>query len=118
MGMGGMGSMGMDMMGGMGMGMGGIPGGNEGMFRAALQSSVMAGTSSQLHVLLPERLLQQALIPSGRLTEIANRCQIRIDLGMEVQPNLRQVTLVGGVAANSMAAYFLQERALQHGSMN
>eukprot|EP00441_Pelagodinium_beii_P031622 CAMPEP_0197640738 /NCGR_PEP_ID=MMETSP1338-20131121/14919_1 /TAXON_ID=43686 ORGANISM="Pelagodinium beii, Strain RCC1491" /NCGR_SAMPLE_ID=MMETSP1338 /ASSEMBLY_ACC=CAM_ASM_000754 /LENGTH=668 /DNA_ID=CAMNT_0043213609 /DNA_START=16 /DNA_END=2018 /DNA_ORIENTATION=+ len=98
MGMGGMGGMGMDMMGGMGMGMGmgGMPGGNEAMFRSALQSSVMAGTSSQLTVLLSERLVQQALIPSGQLTEIANRCQIRIDLGNEVQPDLRQVTLVGG----------------------
>jgi len=117
MGMGGMGMPGcMDPMGGLGM-MGGMPGGNEAMFKAALQSSLVAGSSSQLHLLLPNRLLQQALVPQGHLAEIANKCQIRIDLGQEVQPDLRQVTLCGGVAANSVAAYFLQERALQHGAM-
>ncbi|CAE8672298.1 unnamed protein product, partial [Polarella glacialis] len=90
-------------------------GGNEGIFKSALQSSMMGQCNSQLHLLLPNALLQQALIPNGQLGEIANKCSIRIDLGQEVQPNLRQVTLSGGVAANAMASYFLQERALQWG---
>merc|ERR1719277_2246760 len=99
--------MGMDMMGGMGA--------NEAMFQQALQSSAMSGGQTQLHVLLPQDLLQRALIPNGHLGEIAQRCQIRLDLGPDVAPNRRQVTLTGAVAANAMAAYFLQERAAQFG---
>ncbi|CAE7288965.1 PPID, partial [Symbiodinium microadriaticum] len=102
---------------GMGMGFDGLAGmgslGSEMMFRAALQGGMIAGSTSQLHLLLPTSLLQESLIPKGQLTEIAQRCQVRIELGQEVPPDLRQVTLRGGLAANSVAAYFLQERALQ-----
>merc|ERR1711924_438886 len=122
MGMGGMGGMGggMGSMGimpflGMGM-MNSIPGGNEALFKQALQNSMTAGMSSQHHVLVPNNVLQQALIPKGYLSEIANRCQIRIELGQDVQPNLRQLTFCGGVAANAVAVYFLQERLLQLGN--
>jgi len=106
-------------MGMMGMGgfdcMGGFGSlGSEMMFRAALQGSMIAGSSSQLHLLLPSSLLQESLIPKGQLAEIAQKCQVRIELGQDVPPDLRQVTLRGGLAANAVAAYFLQERALQH----
>ncbi|OLP91072.1 Peptidyl-prolyl cis-trans isomerase D [Symbiodinium microadriaticum] len=98
---------------GMGMGFDGLAGmgslGSEMMFRAALQGGMIAGSTSQLHLLLPTSLLQESLIPKGQLTEIAQRCQVRIELGQEVPPDLRQVTLRGGLAANSVAAYFLQE---------
>lgn len=113
-GMGGMGSMGILPFLGMGM-MNSIPGGNEALFKQALQNSMTAGMNSQHHVLLSNSVLQQHLIPKGYLSEIANRCQITIDLGQEVQPNLRQVTFCGGVAANAVAVYFLQERLLQLG---
>merc|ERR1712039_285598 len=122
--MGGMGGCGM--MGGMGgmtpmsggtmamMGMGGV-GANEAMFKAALQSASMGQPSpSQLVLLIPSDVLQQALVPQGHLGDITQKCGIRIDLGEEVPPNLQQVTFTGSVAANAMAAYFLQERALQY----
>ncbi|CAJ1358226.1 unnamed protein product, partial [Effrenium voratum] len=104
-------------MGGLGLGMpsldsfGGM--GNEFMFRAALQSGMIAGSQSQLHLLLPSSLLHQTLIPKGHLAEIAQKCQVHLELGQEVS-SLQQVTLRGGIAANAVAAYFLQERALQH----
>merc|ERR1719277_769234 len=99
----------------MGMDLAGGAGANEAMFQQALQSSAMNGGQTQLHLLLPQELLQRALIPNGHLGEIAQRCQVRLDLGADVAPNRRQVTLTGAVAANAMAAYFLQERASQFG---
>lgn len=118
-----MGGMGMPMdyvgmMGGMGMmggGMGIGTGGNEAMFRMALQSG-MGQFHAQLMLLLPADAVRQALVPRGHLQEIAQRCQIRMDLGQEIPPNLLQVNLSGTVAANSMAAYFLQERLAQLGA--
>merc|ERR550534_2796024 len=99
----------------MSMGMMGGVGANEAMFRAALSSGIHGG-QSQLLVLLPAELVQRVLIPRGHLAEIAQRCQVRIDLGADVPPNLRQVSLGGSVVANAMAALFLQERALQFGA--
>ncbi|CAJ1438923.1 unnamed protein product, partial [Effrenium voratum] len=81
--------------------------GNEFMFRAALQSGMIAGSQSQLHLLLPSSLLHQTLIPKGHLAEIAQKCQVHLELGQEVS-SLQQVTLRGGIAANAVAAYFLQ----------
>merc|ERR1740138_1336376 len=98
------------------LGMGNGMGANEAMFKAALQSSAMETPSAQLMLLLPRDVLHQALVPSGHLAEIAQKCQIRIDLGAEVPPNMCQVAFTGSVAGNAMAAYFLQERCVQHGS--
>eukprot|EP00929_Paragymnodinium_shiwhaense_P016305 TRINITY_DN12457_c0_g2_i1.p1 TRINITY_DN12457_c0_g2~~TRINITY_DN12457_c0_g2_i1.p1 ORF type:complete len:717 (+),score=195.28 TRINITY_DN12457_c0_g2_i1:110-2260(+) len=92
------------------------------MFRSALQESAFcAGSNAKLALLLPLDLLQKALIPLGYLSEIAEKCQIRIDLGPEVmclqeakgQVVMRQVSMTGSVAGNALAAYFLQERAAQ-----
>merc|ERR1719433_1879170 len=108
--MGGMGSMGM-------MGMGGTMGAansGESMFWAALRASAVGQFPGQLLLLIPADLLQQALVPHGHLADIAQRCQIRIDLGGEVPPNFLQVSMTGPVMANAMAAYFLQERAAQY----
>merc|ERR1712003_589878 len=115
---GGMGMMcGSSMNGGLGMmGMGGATGPNEAMFRTALMSSMVGQAGSQLQLLLPSELLQQSLVPHEHLSDIARTCQIRVDLGADVQPNMRQVSLTGSVAANAMAAYFLQERAMQYGT--
>jgi len=107
--MGGMMGGGMDMMG---MGMMGGMGASDAMFRQALAMGG-GGSQTQLHLLLPQDMIQRALIPNGHLADIAARCQIRIDLGADMPPNLRQVTLHGSVAANSMAAYFLQQTCLQ-----
>lgn len=97
----------------MGMGMGFGISHNEAAFCQALQSQ---GTQSQLLLLVPQDLLQKALIPHGDLSAIAQRCQIRIDLGDHVAPNMRQVSLSGTIAANAMASYFLQEKSVQYGT--
>lgn len=122
MGMGGMGGP-MGMMNGMGgpmgmMGMGGMGGMGMGAmgpmaFQAMLQQSMMGQHEAQLAVLLPVDLIQQVLIPHGHLAEIAQTCNISIDLGAEIS-SMRQVSLRGTIAANAMAAYFLQERSLQY----
>mmetsp|Transcript_138412 Transcript_138412/g.240873 ORF Transcript_138412/g.240873 Transcript_138412/m.240873 type:complete len:108 (+) Transcript_138412:3-326(+) len=101
-------------MSGMGMGMAGMAGMGHMAFQTALQSSLFGQQSSQLLLLLPMELIQKALIPSGHLAEIAEKCHIRIDLGREVPPNLREVMMTGTVVANAMAIYFLQERTMQH----
>merc|ERR1719361_2346163 len=112
--MGNMGNMGptsgMDFMhGGMGMLSNNMMGmGNEAMFRAALQSSMQGQSNAQLLILLPVDLLQQILVPQGHLAEIAQKCGIRIDLGMELPNNMCQVAFTGPIASNAMAAYFLQ----------
>merc|ERR1719263_1620337 len=95
----------------MGMGMGGM---GPMAFEAALHNSMLSQHQAQLALLLPVDLLQQSLIPQGHLADIAQKCRITIDLGAEVSPSMRQVSLTGTVAANTMAAYFLQERTLQY----
>lgn len=103
-----MGMMGMSGMGGMGMGaMGPMA------LQQILQQSMLGQSQAQLALLLPVDLIQQALIPNGHLAEIAQTCSLNIDLGAEIS-GMRQVTLTGTVAANAMAAYFLQERSLQY----
>merc|ERR1712204_151540 len=65
---------------------------------------------------VPAELLQKALVPHGHLGDIAQRCNVRIDLGVEVMPCLQQVSITGSIACNTVAAYFLQERAAQYGT--
>merc|ERR1719316_2081767 len=96
-----------------GMGGAGMAAHNPMAFEAALQGSMLGQHQAQLALLLPAELLQQALIPHGHLAEIAQKCNINIDLGAELS-SMRQVSLTGTVAANAMAAYFLQERSLQY----
>jgi len=119
--MGGMGPMGtMSGMGGMAGSVGGLVGGlggGEALFRLALQSSLVCQMSAQLLLLVPAELLQKALVPHGHLVDIAQRCQVRIDLGAEVMPSLQQVSITGSIACNTVAAYFLQERAAQYGTV-
>merc|ERR1712070_986843 len=107
-----MGGMGMGSMGGMGMSS------ETSLMMAFHGNAVMQGPHSQLLLLLPVGLLEQALVPRGHLQEIAQRCQIRIDLGAEVPPKMRQVAFTGPVVANTLAAYFLQERASLYGGMS
>ena len=80
-----------------------------------LSSSSLAQASSQMHILLPERLVQHALIPHGHLTEIAHKCNVRIDVGPEVLPIHRAIHLIGTVISNTFAAYCLQECVLRAG---
>eukprot|EP00747_Dinoflagellata_sp_TGD_P168603 gnl/TRDRNA2_/TRDRNA2_195379_c0_seq1.p2 gnl/TRDRNA2_/TRDRNA2_195379_c0~~gnl/TRDRNA2_/TRDRNA2_195379_c0_seq1.p2 ORF type:complete len:111 (-),score=25.10 gnl/TRDRNA2_/TRDRNA2_195379_c0_seq1:85-417(-) len=105
-------------MGGM-MGMGGMGMSQEAIFFNNLQQFTgMAGQmSSQVMVLLPVNLLTNALVPHGHLGDIAQKCNVRIDLGAEVPPNMRQVSIQGTLVANTMVVYFLQERAMQYSSM-
>merc|ERR1719215_1712401 len=97
------------------MGMGGIGMGAMGpvAFQAVLQQSMLGQHQAQLALLLPVDLVQQALIPRGHLAEIAQTCNIGIELGNELS-GMRHVSLTGTVAANAMAAYFLQERSIQY----
>lgn len=113
--LGGIGMDGMGMMGGGMVGMGGCGGSNEAVFRAALCSGGAGQPSSQLMILLPAILVHQSLVPHGHLADIAQKCQVRVDLGADVSPGMLQVTLSGPVTANSMAAYFLQERSMMYG---
>lgn len=118
--MGGMGPMGtMSGMGGMAGSAGGFMGlgGGEALFRLAMQSSVACQMSTQLLLVVPAELLQKALVPHGHLGDIAQRCNVRIDLGAEVMPCLQQVSITGSIACNTVAAYFLQERAAQYGTV-
>jgi len=92
-------------------------GGGEALFRLALQSSVVCQMSTQMLLVVPAELLQKALVPHGHLVDIAQRCQVRIDLGVEVMPSLQQVSITGSIASNTVAAYFLQERAAQYGTV-
>merc|ERR1711920_99865 len=85
---------------------------SEAMFKAALKS--VGGGQSQMLLLLSAELLQKALIHFGHLAEIAEKCQVRIDLGAELPPGFRQVSFSGSAVANAMAAYFIQERTLQY----
>merc|ERR1719411_2098732 len=96
---------GMDFMyGGMGMIGNNMCGmGNEAMFRVALQSSMVGQSNAQLLLLLPVDMLQQLLVPQGHLAEIAQKCGIRIDLGIEVPTNMCQVAFTGPIASNAMA---------------
>jgi len=118
MGMGGMGGpmsmmSGMGPMGMMGMGAMGMAGMGPMAFQAMLQQSMLGQHQAQIAILLPADLIQQALIPDGHLSQIAQTCSISIDLGAEIS-GMRQVSLAGTVAANAMAIYFLQERSLQY----
>merc|ERR1719221_2052651 len=100
------------MFGGYGM-MGQGVGSSEVMFREALQLTIAGQCTSQMSLLLQAELLFKALVPYGHLADIAQKCGIRIDLGAEIPPDTCQVVFTGSVVANAMAAYFLQERALQ-----
>lgn len=122
-GMGGMGSMsGMGGMGGLGISPGGLGGmgvgvglgGAAGGLDHALQQMARAGPpSSQLSLVMPASLIQQSLVPRGHIADVAQRCCVRVDLGEEVPPSGRVVSLTGTAASNAFAAYLLQERALQ-----
>eukprot|EP00929_Paragymnodinium_shiwhaense_P016304 TRINITY_DN12457_c0_g1_i1.p1 TRINITY_DN12457_c0_g1~~TRINITY_DN12457_c0_g1_i1.p1 ORF type:complete len:664 (+),score=137.20 TRINITY_DN12457_c0_g1_i1:90-2081(+) len=86
---------------------------NEVLFRQALQESgFVAGNERAFSVLVDHDVLQHSLIPQGHLAEIAQKCQLRIDVGPEVNTSGRckQLTFTGSLVANAMAAYFLQER--------
>merc|ERR1711972_1288684 len=97
-----------------GVGMMGSMGSNEAMFRAALHQSSMGQFKAQLMLLLPFHVVHKALIPHGHLSEIAQKCQIKIDLDNEMAPQQCQLTFSGSMVANSLASYFLQERAMQY----
>merc|ERR1719265_1437976 len=105
--------MGMGPMGMMGMGGMGTMCANPLAFRQILSQSMMGQHQAQLMLLLPVDLIEQCLIPQGHFSDICQACNINLDLGAEMS-GMRQVSLTGTVAANAMAAYFLQERSLQH----
>merc|ERR1712048_1268444 len=63
---------------------------------------------SELLLLMPDSLLQRALVPSGHLQEVSTRCRVKIDLRREVAPSHREVVLTGTAAATSAAAFWIQ----------
>lgn len=75
-----------------------------------LSSSPVGNAPSMLVLLVHERLLLKGLVPSGHMQEVARRCQVHIDVAdeQECPPQWRQVTLLGTVATNAAAAYWLQ----------
>lgn len=82
-----------------------------------LGSSMMGNTRSRLEILISSRLLLQSLVPSGHLQDVAKRCQVHIEIADELEspPGTRCVVLVGTVAGNAAAAYWLQVGAVRWG---
>merc|ERR1719235_343605 len=111
---GGMGGMGMNpMMGGMG-GMGGMGMGGLGPVEQNLLQVIQStgNTQSKMSVLLSQALVNN-IVNQGVMAQIAQRSSCNIDLGVEVPGGLRQVTLCGTMAQNSLAANLLQQQAIQ-----
>jgi len=77
-------------------------------------NSMCAHARSQLPLVLPNAVVQQALVPSGFLADVAQRFHVMIDLGGEVLPAGRHVLLTGTVAANAAAAFCIQEGLLRY----
>merc|ERR1712032_433334 len=109
--MGGMNGMGMGMMGNPMMGGMGAASSNERAFLTALQASGI--NSAQLTILVPQNIVQNALIPRGIMGEIATRSGCQIDLGNESPPGMRQVKVSGSMTGNALASLFLQEQVIQ-----
>eukprot|EP00435_Cladocopium_sp_Y103_P041512 s33_g11.t1 len=65
---------------------------------------------SELHLLLPSRLVRGPLVAYGQLADIAVGCSVEIHVGTEVSPGQVQVTLNGTCAAIAMATLALQMR--------
>eukprot|EP00927_Polykrikos_kofoidii_P079342 TRINITY_DN76126_c0_g1_i1.p3 TRINITY_DN76126_c0_g1~~TRINITY_DN76126_c0_g1_i1.p3 ORF type:complete len:120 (-),score=21.77 TRINITY_DN76126_c0_g1_i1:157-480(-) len=67
--------------------------------------------ASQLELLLPQRLVQDVLVPSGQMADVACACGVKIDI-LEMNPTVGQlhVRLTGTCVANSLAAVQLQWR--------
>jgi len=65
---------------------------------------------SELHLLLPSRLVRGPLVAYGQLADIAVGCSVEIHVGTEVSPGQVQVTLNGTCAAIAMATVALQMR--------
>mmetsp|Transcript_41309 Transcript_41309/g.133104 ORF Transcript_41309/g.133104 Transcript_41309/m.133104 type:complete len:122 (+) Transcript_41309:359-724(+) len=72
------------------------------------QNAQCGPAPSQLLLLLPEAALQQVLIPSGHVQEVARRCQVRIDLANEAVQGFRQVMLTGTLLGTAAATYWMQ----------
>jgi len=82
--------------------------GNEAIFHMALRD--YSGRScSRLFLLMPIDAVHCFLLPKGHLAAIARKCGVQIELGGEVPPNMRHVSLTGTMVANSMASYLLQQ---------
>eukprot|EP00928_Gymnodinium_smaydae_P028480 TRINITY_DN21710_c0_g1_i1.p1 TRINITY_DN21710_c0_g1~~TRINITY_DN21710_c0_g1_i1.p1 ORF type:complete len:286 (-),score=20.06 TRINITY_DN21710_c0_g1_i1:85-942(-) len=79
------------------------------LYRLLVSSSVISQAQSQMRLILPDDLIQKALVASGHMAAIAHKCNIRIDLDSEVLPSQRMVILTGTVLSNSIAAYLMQE---------
>merc|ERR1740121_2067070 len=90
-----------------GMGMGGCTGSSERAFMQALQASGVNRASITL--LLPQKIVQQVLVPMGFMSEVAQRSGSQIDLGPEEPDGMRQVTLTGPMMGNALGALLLQE---------
>ena len=65
---------------------------------------------SELHLLLPSRLVRGPLVAYGQLADIAVGCSVEIHVGTEVSPGQVQVSLNGPCAAIAMATVALQMR--------
>merc|ERR1712194_912911 len=58
-------------------------------------NSMFPQAHSQLHLLLPEVCMVQELVASGRMADVARKCNVRIELGTDVIQAQRHVILTG-----------------------
>merc|ERR1719374_469868 len=101
-----------DGMGGMCVGnMGGVGGSSaEKEFFSALEASGV--NNAQITLLLPQEMVYNVLIPRGIMAEIAQKSGSKIDLA-ENRAGMTPTTLTGTMMANSLAALYLQDAALE-----
>ncbi|CAE7466018.1 unnamed protein product [Symbiodinium natans] len=84
---------------------------------ALLQNSSSIGhLRGTLSVLLASDILFSTLVPGGHMQELAQRCQVHIDIVADASlpASLRQVVLTGSLASNAAAAYWLQVGTARH----
>merc|ERR1712151_1448147 len=66
-------------------------------------STLWPNVRSQVLIVQPLEELQNCLVRTGCLEEIARYCKVRIDLGAEVHPASRQMILNGTILSVSAA---------------
>ena len=69
-----------------------------------------SGPRAQLQLLLPANLVRGTLIPQAHLAEIANGCNVHIDLFEEYPMGQLRTVISGTCAANSLALLMIQWR--------
>merc|ERR1712086_1025448 len=93
-----------------------VPSNNRPHFTAASFDRVAGrglALPSRLPLLLPRRVVEGSLLPSGQLALIAQKFGVQIDVASDPLGDARVVTLTGSTVANAMATFQLQWRVAQ-----